>query len=176
MMKWVLWIVVIICLNIFYSDRLLAEDCDTNKTVLTASVNTLGILTLNPTFDFEVKLNSHLSIGATCWWELRDIADRWAQVKFSYYPIDHTFEKLQFSLSAGYHQAFKKDKDPKDTKSEAESFTLGLLVSYNWTLHKNWGLFISPVLGAKKSFLNDYDNSPLESIIPEARLNLGFRF
>lgn len=174
-MKKILWIIVIICLSIFYSDRLLAEVCDSNKTKLTVSVNTLGIITLNPNIDFEIKMNSKLSIGATCWWEIRDIADRWAQVKLSYYPIDYTFETLQFSLSAGYHKAYKKDKDPKDTKSEAESFTLGILASYNWTLHNDWGLFISPVVGAKKSFLDNYDNSPLESIIPEARLNIGFR-
>ena len=144
------------------------------KPELILSVNLLGVGTLNPNIDIDYSLNNHFSLGATVWYEFRNIEDRWFQCRLSYYPGKQTMKGPAFSATLGYHEAFRTDKASSEIDKQDGAFTIGTLASYTWRFGANKRICLTPVIGIKKTLQDNYTNSPLESVLAEGRLNLGF--
>lgn len=139
---------------------------------LTVSVNTLGVISLNPTLDLEYALTSSWSVAGTAWYEVRDVRDRWAQLRLSWYPGGVIQSKLGLSLTGGVHRAWPEEDSAFEESSDTAP-TLGMLAQYSWRLGSSKRTFLSVVVGAKKCLSDSKKDSPLESGYAEGRLNLG---
>lgn len=139
------------------------------------STNALGVATLNPTLDVEVAVWRGLTVGATAWWEVRDVQDRWAQARVTVYPWQGPMRGFGFALTVGAHRAYREDGAPATTREQATAGTLGALALYSLRLGAAEHVLVSVVAGAKATLAND-DPSPLARVYGEARLNLGWAF
>ena len=89
-------------------------------------------------------------------------------------PVD--MRNFGISLTGGFHTAWKEaDAKPEILDSES-SATMGILASYSWRFLANKRLILSPVIGAKKAFSNDFAVSPLMKLYPEVKINFGYVF
>lgn len=140
------------------------------------SSNVLGLATLNPTLDVEYSLNRSLTLGTTIWWELREVQDRWAELKFTYYPSGTMMRNFGIALTGGFHTAWKEEDAKPEILNHETSPTLGILVSYSWRFLENKRLVLTPVIGSKKPFSADFSISPLMKLYPEFRVNVGYVF
>jgi len=140
------------------------------------STNIFGLATLNPTLDLEYSIYKSLTIGGTIWWEVRDVEDRWGELKLTYYPSGTAMRNFGISLTGGFHTAWKEaDAKPEILDSES-SATMGILASYSWRFLANKRLILSPVIGAKKAFSNDFAVSPLMKLYPGVKISFGYVF
>lgn len=155
---------------------LVAESDEKKNTCIAISANVLGIATLNPTLDLEIPVFDNFTFGGTVWWEVKDVEDRWWQLRLGYYTSDNAFKGLGFSLTAGYHIAYNKDSSDKPTETNRSAATLGLLGHYTWRFLESEKLFLSIVAGAKVTLDNNILSSPLKMFYGEGRLNVGWAF
>ncbi len=140
------------------------------------SCNVLGLATLNPTLEVEFPLTRSLTLGGTVWFEVRDVEDRWAELKFTYYPSGTMMQNFGIALTGGFHTAWKEEDAKPEIKAYESSPTLGFLVSYSWRFLVNKRLVLTPVIGSKKPFSSDFSISPLMKVYPEFRVNVGYIF
>lgn len=140
------------------------------------SSNVLGLITLNPTLDIEMKFMKSLTLGATVWWEVYNVEDRWGQIKITYYFGNYAMKGFGLSITGGVHRAYKESDAAVTIKPEATSATLGMLASYTWRFGNSERLFITPMIGFRKTLSDTGGDSPLEPYYPEARINLGVAF
>ncbi|MBN8706914.1 MAG: hypothetical protein J0L62_13645 [Bacteroidetes bacterium] len=145
-------------------------------TTFSISTNLLGVVTLNPTLDAEYSIYKSLTIGGAVWWEVREVKDRWAEFKLTYYPLSENMNKLGVSFTGGFHTAWKKKDAKPEIIDKETSATVGVLASYSWRFLKENQLSLTPIAGIKKTFSEDYDRSPLMSIYPELKINIGYVF
>jgi hypothetical protein len=138
------------------------------------ATNVLGVATLNPTVDVEVSLTRGWTVGATAWWEVREVQDRWGQVRIGFYPGGRPLVGLGLALTGGFHRAYGQDEAVAARKIQATSATAGLLVGYTWRFWDR--MVLTPVLGAKATLSDNDDPSPLAPAYIEGRLNLGAVF
>lgn len=138
------------------------------------AANVLGVATLNPTVDVEVALTRGFTVGATAWWEVRAVQDRWGQVRVGFYPGGAPFAGLGLALTGGFHRAYREGDAAADVRPEATAATVGVLVGYTWRFWDR--MVLTPVLGAKATLSDHDDLSPLARGYLEGRLNLGLVF
>jgi len=161
----------------FATDSLTTQNNTTSiPSTFGISTNILGVATLNPTLDIEYSVCKSFTIGGAVWWEVRDIRDRWAELKVTYYPFGTNMKDLGLSLTGGFHTAWKDDDAKAEIIDEETSATVGILASYSWRFLKSKSLILTPIVGIKKTFADDYDISPLQSIYPEVKINIGYIF
>ncbi len=144
--------------------------CDNGR--LAVSVNTLGMISLNPTLELEYSLTSSWSLAATAWYEVRDVRDRWAQLRLSWYPGGAMQSRLGFSLAGGVHRAYPEENSAF-TESHDTAPTVGMLAHYSWRIGPSKRTFINVTVGGKKCLSDGKKNSPLESGAAEGRVNIG---
>jgi len=117
-----------------------------------------------------------VTLGATLWWEVQKVEDRWGQVKLTYYFSEYAMRGLGLSVTGGIHRAYKEPDAAANIKPEATSATLGMLASYAWRFGKSERVYIAPLVGFRKTLSDTGDDSPLDAYYPEARLNVGMVF
>jgi len=140
------------------------------------AVNVLGLATANPTLDAEWIVSDGFGIGGTVWWEVREVQDRWGQLRAAWYPFRTAPFKLGVAATVGAHTAYRPDGDPLTIREDATAATLGGLVQYGWSLGAERRWTIEIVTGAKATLGENGDDSPLQKVYIEGRLNVGWVF
>jgi hypothetical protein len=143
---------------------------------LALQVNILGLATLNPTLDLEAALTHGFTLGATAWWEVREVQDRWGQIRLTYYPGGIPMKGLAFALTGGVHRAYRESDADTTIRPEDTSLTAGLLANYGFRFGKSEHLMLAIVAGVKSVLTTPGADSPLQPFYIEARLNLGWVF
>lgn len=163
-LKTFLFCAVIVCASPFA----FSEDGDEGGRVLVAT-NALGIVTLNPNADVEYLINDSLSVGATVWFEVRDVEDRYEQLKVTYHPLSRGFRGLNASATGGFHQSYDGD--------DFENIpTVGALLGWNWTggRLKRWDVGLES--GVTYLIGNDREITKFDPWYIEARVFIGYVF
>lgn len=142
---------------------------------LVASSNLLGLITLNPNLEIDVSVYGPLSIGGSIWWEVREVEDRWAQGRVTYYPLGLNYERLGLSITGGWHKAWRERDAVNQALPSASSATMGGLISWDFVFKSIRPLRIALLSGAKWTLSNNDDNSPLKPSYIELRLLAGWK-
>lgn len=136
------------------------------------SVNALGIVSLNPTLELEYAVASSWSLAAIAWYEVRDIRDRWAQLRLSWYPGGALERGWGFSMAGGVHRAYP-EAESVFAKANDTAPTVSMLAHYSWRMGKSGRTFMNLTVGGKKCISARAADSPLQAGYAEGRLNIG---
>lgn len=136
------------------------------------SINTLGVVSLNPTLEIEYAVASSWSLAATAWYEVRDVRDRWAQLRLSWFPGGTLERGWGFSMAGGVHRAYP-EAESVFAKANDTAPTVGVLAHYSWRMGKSGRTFINLTVGGKKCISERAAGSPLQTGYAEGRVNIG---
>jgi len=130
--------------------------------------------TVNVEFETALPMQK-LSLGASGWYEYKEVEARWAYGKILYYPFGKTFQGLALGPLAGilryYRQEDEADKMEKDT-----SLMLGAIGQYNWLLGSNDRFLIGVGASVRTAVKEIKPESPLKRVDGELRLVAGITF